>query len=337
MSLTFVVYVENANTERKINLDFEKIFRKQARPTSIGGQAVIEGVMMRGPKDIAIAVRKQDQEIVVKKEEVKGMAKSALTKVPIIRGVIALLDAMVLGVKSLTYSAEFFEEEDGTEEKGKFEIWVENTFGDKAGDILIYFSVFTALAFGILLFIISPTVAMNFLKEKISSPWMLNLIEGVFRILLFIGYVSLISRMKDIKRVFQYHGAEHKTIHCYESNLPLTVENARQFPTLHPRCGTSFLVFVMVVSLLLFSMVGWPNPVMRVLSRLLLMPIVAGISYEIIKWAGKSQSKMVRYISYPGLLFQKLTTREPDDSQLEVAIEAMKNVLTDDKEADLWQ
>ncbi|WP_246637594.1 DUF1385 domain-containing protein [Crassaminicella profunda] len=318
-------------------MDFEKIFRKQARPTSIGGQAVIEGVMMRGPKDIAIAVRKQDQEIVVKKEEVKGMAKSALTKVPIIRGVIALLDAMVLGVKSLTYSAEFFEEEDGTEEKGKFEIWVENTFGDKAGDILIYFSVFTALAFGILLFIISPTVAMNFLKEKISSPWMLNLIEGVFRILLFIGYVSLISRMKDIKRVFQYHGAEHKTIHCYESNLPLTVENARQFPTLHPRCGTSFLVFVMVVSLLLFSMVGWPNPVMRVLSRLLLMPIVAGISYEIIKWAGKSQSKMVRYISYPGLLFQKLTTREPDDSQLEVAIEAMKNVLTDDKEADLWQ
>ncbi|MCT4607161.1 MAG: DUF1385 domain-containing protein [Marinisporobacter sp.] len=293
--------------------------------------------MMRGPKDIAIAVRKQDQEIVVKKEEVKGMAKSALTKIPIVRGVIALIDSMVLGVKSLTYSAEFFEEEESTEEKGKFESWVENTFGDKAGDILIYFSVFTALAFGILLFIISPTVAMNFFKTKISSPWMLNLVEGIFRILLFIGYVTLISKMKDIKRVFQYHGAEHKTIHCYESNLPLTVENARQFPTLHPRCGTSFLVFVMVVSLLLFSMIGWPNPWVRVLSRLLLMPVVAGISYEIIKWAGKSQSQFVRWISYPGLLFQKLTTREPDDSQLEVAIEAMKNVLTDDKEADLWQ
>jgi uncharacterized protein YqhQ len=337
VSLTFVVYTENVNTERKINLDFEKIFRKQCRPTSIGGQAVIEGVMMRGPKDIAIAVRKQDQEIVVKKEEVKGMAKSALTKIPIVRGVIALIDSMVLGVKSLTYSAEFFEEEESTEEKGKFESWVENTFGDKAGDILIYFSVFTALAFGILLFIISPTVAMNFFKTKISSPWMLNLVEGIFRILLFIGYVTLISKMKDIKRVFQYHGAEHKTIHCYESNLPLTVENARQFPTLHPRCGTSFLVFVMVVSLLLFSMIGWPNPWVRVLSRLLLMPVVAGISYEIIKWAGKSQSQFVRWISYPGLLFQKLTTREPDDSQLEVAIEAMKNVLTDDKEADLWQ
>nr|WP_255547800.1 DUF1385 domain-containing protein [Crassaminicella indica] len=317
-------------------MDLEKIFRKHAKPTSIGGQAVIEGVMMKGPKDIAIAVRKQDKEIVVKKEEVKGISKSALTKVPMIRGVIALFDAMVLGVKSLTYSAEFFEEEDSTEEKGKFEMWVENTFGDKAGDILIYFSVVTAIAFGILLFIISPTVAMHFFKTKINNPLLLNIVEGVFRILLFVGYIVLISRMKDIQRVFEYHGAEHKTIHCYESGLPLTVENARQFPTLHPRCGTSFIVFVMITSLLLFSLIGWPNPVVRVLSRLLLMPVIAGISYEIIRWAGKSPSKIVRYISYPGLLFQKLTTKEPDDSQLEVAIEAMKNVLTDDKEVDIW-
>lgn len=317
-------------------MDYEKIFRKNAVPTSIGGQAVIEGVMMRGPKDIAIAVRKQDQEIVIKKEAIKGMAKSSFMKVPIIRGVIALIDAMVMGVKSLTYSAEFFEEEGEEEEKGKFEMWIEKTFGDKANDILIYFSVFMALTVGVVLFIISPTVAMNFLKSKITNPFMLNGVEGLLRIMLFIGYIVLISRMKDIKRVFQYHGAEHKTIHCYESKLPLTVENARQFPTLHPRCGTSFLVFVMIVSLLVFSMVGWPSPLMRVLSRFLLMPIVAGFSYEILKWAGKSQSKFVRVVSYPGLLLQKLTTREPDDSQLEVAIAAVKNVLVDDKEADLW-
>ncbi|TCO78779.1 DUF1385 domain-containing protein [Marinisporobacter balticus] len=318
-------------------MDYEKIFRKQARPTSIGGQAVIEGIMMRGPKDIAIAVRKQDQEIVIKKEAIKGMTKSIFTKIPIIRGSIALIDAMVMGVKSLTYSAEFFEEEEDTEEKGKFELWIEKNFGDKANDMLIYFSVFMALAVGIILFIISPTVAMNFLKGKITNAWALNAVEGIVRILLFVGYILLISRMKDIQRVFQYHGAEHKTIHCYESGLPLTVENAKTFPTLHPRCGTSFLVFVMIVSLILFSMVGWPNPLMRILSRFVLLPIVAGISYEVLKWAGKSQSKFVQMISYPGLLLQKLTTREPDDSQLEVAIAAMKNVLVEDKEADLWQ
>nr|WP_132243462.1 DUF1385 domain-containing protein [Marinisporobacter balticus] len=293
--------------------------------------------MMRGPKDIAIAVRKQDQEIVIKKEAIKGMTKSIFTKIPIIRGSIALIDAMVMGVKSLTYSAEFFEEEEDTEEKGKFELWIEKNFGDKANDMLIYFSVFMALAVGIILFIISPTVAMNFLKGKITNAWALNAVEGIVRILLFVGYILLISRMKDIQRVFQYHGAEHKTIHCYESGLPLTVENAKTFPTLHPRCGTSFLVFVMIVSLILFSMVGWPNPLMRILSRFVLLPIVAGISYEVLKWAGKSQSKFVQMISYPGLLLQKLTTREPDDSQLEVAIAAMKNVLVEDKEADLWQ
>ncbi|QEK13692.1 DUF1385 domain-containing protein [Crassaminicella thermophila] len=293
--------------------------------------------MMKSPKDIAIAVRKPDHEIVIKKEQVKGMTKSTLSKTPVIRGMIALLDSMVTGVKSLTYSAEFFEEESGEEEKGKFEKWVEKTFGDKASDILIYFSVFMAILMGMLIFIIFPTVVINFLKTKVQNPWLLNMAEGILRILLFIGYVSLISRMKDIQRVFQYHGAEHKTIHCYENGLPLTVENARQFPTLHPRCGTSFLVFVMLVSLLLFSMIGWPNPLVRVLSRFILMPIVAGISYEIIRWAGKSQSKFVRIISYPGLYLQKLTTREPDDSQLEVAIAAMKNVLIDDKEEDLWQ
>ncbi len=318
-------------------LEFEKIFAKHIKPTNIGGQAVIEGVMMRGKDDVAIAVRKPDQEIVIKTEKVKGITTSSWTKLPILRGGFALIDAMILGVKSLTYSAEFFEEEEQNQEKGKIETWIENKFGDKVNDILIYVSVFMALLVGIGIFIISPTLATNFLKTKIHVPWILNLVEGFLRIVLFVGYISLISQMKDIKRVFEYHGAEHKTIHCYESGLDLTVENAKNFPRLHPRCGTSFLVIVMIVSLLLFSLIGWPNPWMRILFRLILMPVVAGLSYEIIRFAGKSQSKIVRIISYPGLLLQKLTTKEPDDSQLEVAIAAMKHVLKDESEVDLWQ
>ncbi len=320
-----------------MQLDYKKIFIEKARPTTIGGQAVIEGVMMKGPNETAIAVRKQNQEIVIKKEEVKGIAKKTFFKLPIIRGVVALIDAMVIGVKSLIYSAELYEEEDDTSKKSKFELWIEDKFGEKAGDIFIYLSVAIAIFMGILLFIILPTVATNLMKLATHNAWLLNLGEGILRIFLFISYIWLISRMKDIQRVFQYHGAEHKTIHCYENGLPLTVENARQFTTLHPRCGTSFLFLVMIVSLILFSMMGWPNIMIRILSRFLLMPVVAGVSYEIIRWAGKSHSPMVRVISYPGLMLQKLTTKEPDDSQLEVAIAALKNVLVEDKEADLWR
>ena len=318
-------------------MDRDKVFIKNAKPTGIGGQAVIEGVMMKGPKDLAIAVRKPDGDIIVKKEALKGLSQSSLAKTPIIRGVIALLDAMVLGVRCLTYSAEFWEEEDESLKKGKFESWVEHKLVDKANDVMIYFSVFIAIALSILIFIISPTLVTSFLKTKISSHIWLNVVEGLMRIILFIGYVLLISKMKDIQRVFQYHGAEHKTIHCYENGLPLTVDNARQFTTLHPRCGTSFLLIVMVISMILFSLIGWPNPFVRIVSRLVLMPVVAGISYEIIRWAGKSKSKLVCMISYPGLMLQKLTTKEPDDSQLEVAIAAMQAVLTDDKEADHWE
>lgn len=313
-------------------MDKDKVFIKDAKPTGIGGQAVIEGVMMKGPKDLAIAVRKPNGEIVVNKEVLKGMSQSPLAKMPIIRGVIALVDAMVLGVRALTYSAEFWEDEDESFKKGRFEIWVENKLGDKANDVMIYFSVFIAIALSISIFIILPTVVTSFLRTIISGHIWLNVIEGIMRILLFIGYVLLISKMKDIQRVFQYHGAEHKTIHCYENGLPLTVENTRQFTALHPRCGTSFLLIVMVISMILFSFIGWPNPMVRVISRLALMPVVAGISYEIIRWAGKSKSKLVCMISYPGLMLQKLTTKEPDDRQLEVAIAAMQGVLAGNKE-----
>lgn len=314
-------------------MEREKIFLKNAKPTSIGGQAVIEGVMMKGPDNLAIAVRKPDDEIIIKKETLKGLSKSTLTKIPIIRGVIALIDSMVLGVRCLTYSAEFYEEEVELE-KSRFENWLERKLGDKANDLMIYFSVFVAIMMAMLLFIILPTIVTNFLKNIIDHHILLNSVEGVFRILLFVGYVLLISKMKDIQRVFEYHGAEHKTIHCYESGKPLTVDNVREFTTLHPRCGTSFLVLVLVISIVLFSFVGWPNPWIRIVSRFLLMPVVAGISYEIIRWAGKSKSKLVAMISYPGLMLQKLTTSEPDDGQLEVAIAAMCNVINDGGEAD---
>lgn len=303
------------------------------KPKSVGGQALIEGVMMKGSDNLAMAVRKSDGEIVVKKEPVSKMEKSSLYKVPIIRGVIAFINSMILGVRAITYSAEIFEEIDSEEEKSKFEKWLEDKFGDKSDDIITYLSVALALAMSIVIFMFIPTFLINFLKNIFTNQIVLSGFEGILKIFMFIGYIILISRIKEIKRVFQYHGAEHKVIHCYESGKTLTVENAREFTTLHPRCGTSFLLIVMVLSIVLFSFLGWDSPVQRVTMKLMLMPLVAGISYEFIKLAGKSKSKIVCAISYPGLMMQKLTTNEPDDKQIEVAIVALKNILEEDEDA----
>ena len=304
-------------------------------PKSVGGQALIEGVMMKSLSDIAMAVRKSNGEIIVKKESVSKIEKSSIYKIPIIRGAIALINSMILGVRAITYSAEVFEEIDSDEEKSKFEKWLEEKFGDRADDIITYFSVALALTMSIVIFMFIPTFLINLLKNIFTNQLLLSGFEGVLKILMFIGYIILISKMKEIKRVFQYHGAEHKVIHCYESGKPLTVENARKFTTLHPRCGTSFLLIVMVLSILLFSFLGWESPVQRVVMKLMLLPLVAGVSYEVIKIAGKSKSKLVYAISYPGLMLQKLTTNEPDDKQLEVAIVALKNILVKDKDANI--
>ncbi len=306
------------------------------KKTNIGGQALIEGVMMKGPNDIAIAVRKTDGSIIIKKEPVGKIEKSKLVKIPILRGVIGLVNSMITGVRALTYSAEFFEEEDPNAEKGKLDLWIENKFGDKADDIAIYISVVIAFAMAVLIFAFIPTFLINLLKNVINNKLILSGMEGILKIIMFITYIVLISKMKDVQRVFQYHGAEHKTIHCYESGKEMTVENARSFTTLKPRCGTSFLLIVMVISILTFSLLGWDSFMIRIAMKLLLLPLVAGISYEIIRWAGKSEASITKIISYPGLMLQKLTTREPDDKQLEVAIEALKNVLVEDKAADLW-
>ena len=314
-------------------MDFSKIFIKDACPTKTGGQAVMEGVMMRGPERTAVAVRLPDNRIFLKTE--MNPARSKIMKLPLIRGIVSFVMSLFLGTKILTYSAdvlEFFTEEDekkeaaeGEEEKPGF---LERTFGAKAAwNILMFLSVAFALVVSIAVFVLLPTVIVNFLSGMIKSVIALNLIEGFLRIAMFIGYIVLISNMKDIRRVFEYHGAEHKTIHCYENGLELTPENAKEFIRLHPRCGTSFLMFVMVISLILFSLLGWPNLVMRIVSRIVLIPVVAAISYEVLQWAGRSTNRFVEIVSVPGLLLQKLTTREPDKSQLEVAIVSMKAVL----------
>lgn len=315
-----------------------KLGHKVVKPTSIGGQAVIEGVMMKGPKDIAIAVRSPNNEIVVKKEPVDGIiTKYKLNKIPFLRGGLALIDAMVLGIKSLNYAADIaMSEEDVDEEPSRFEAFLQKIFGDKLVDIVTYFSVFIALSISIGIFILGPTLLAGILKKFISNVIVLNLIEGILRLALFIAYIFIISGMEEIRRVFQYHGAEHKSIYCYENEEDLIVENVRKYSTLHPRCGTSFLFIVMMVSMVLFSMIAWKDPISRMLIRLALLPVVAGISYEIIKIAGKSQSAFMSIVSYPGMMMQKLTTLEPDDSQIEVAIEALKNVLVENEDEALW-
>lgn len=313
-------------------MDLNRIFIKNACPTKIGGQAVMEGIMMQGTDRIATVIRNPHggMRIRVTPRSKAGFWK----KIPILRGVGAFISSMVTGCGILMYSAEvlesFEEEAPQEEEKDRLTLFLEKHFGEKAAlTVMLYLSVVIAIAFTVGVFIILPTFIINFCRNFTQNHLALNLMEGVLRILLFVGYVAVIAQMKEIRRVFQYHGAEHKTIHCYENGLELTPENAQTFETLHPRCGTSFMVFVMIISLLLFSLLGWPNLVMRIVSRLLLLPVIAGISYEVLQWAGRSDSAIVKALSLPGILLQKLTTRRPDKEQLEVAIVALKACIAD--------
>lgn len=311
-------------------MDFSKIFLKDACPTSIGGQAVLDGVMMKGPDRLAVTIRRPDGRLHIRTTPLKKSNK--LRKIPILRGVFVFFDSLVTGMSTIMYSADVIADaDDEEEEKGKFELWMEEKFGEKAvWNFFMYAAVAIAIVISVGVFILLPTVAVNLLGFVTDNHIVLNLAEGIFRMLLFVLYIWAISRMEDIKVTFQYHGAEHKTIHCFEKGLELTPENARQFYTLHPRCGTSFLMFVMVISLILFSLLGWPNLAVRLLSRILLIPVVAGLSYELLRWAGRSDSWLVRILSVPGLWLQKITTNEPTDEQLEVAIASMKAVLVDE-------
>lgn len=313
-------------------MDLKKIFLKDACPTKIGGQAIMEGVMMKSSERTAIAIRLPDNRIYLKTEKNKELGR--ISKIPVLRGVYAFVDALVSGTRTLMKSAEILEKfsyVESSESETKFERWLEKSFGkESAWNVLIVITVMISLMFTVGVFILFPTAAVNWIGIFTKSAILLNLFEGIFRILLFVAYIILISKMEDIKRVFQYHGAEHKTIHCLENNLELTPDNAKQFYTLHPRCGTSFLMFVMVISLIIFSLLGWPNLLYRIASRILLIPVVAGLSFELLKWAGRSDNFVVKFLSLPGLYLQKLTTKEPDNKQLEVAIVSVKAVLVDD-------
>ena len=299
--------------------------------TNIGGQAVIEGVMMRGKKIYAMAVRNPEGEIVIEKKDWGGLGKKGIFKYPIFRGMAAFVDSLVSGTKILMRSAEIAGEGWEEEELSPFEQWLTDKLGDKINDILIYFSVFLSLVLGMGLFFVLPVAIGNLFKSVVPT-WGLGIIEGLIRIGIFQAYLWLISRMKEIRRVFQYHGAEHKTIACFESGKALTVENVRPCTRLHKRCGTSFLLFVMLISMVVFFFVRTDVFLLRLVTRICLVPFIAGISYEVIRWAGKSESGFVKVVSAPGLCLQKLTTAEPDDGQIECAIAAMKGVLEDEPE-----
>ena len=310
-------------------MDLNRIFLKGACPTSIGGQAIMEGIMMRGPKRTAIAIRLPNGKIHMKTQPTPQGSKWG--KIPLIRGVVNFVASLVYGTKVLMYSADVLEANYPEEyEKDKFDLWVEEKLGkEKAWNILMVLSVVLALVMSVGIFMLLPTVVVGWVAHLTDSVLVLNLIEGLVRILIFVLYIWLISMMKDIKTVFQYHGAEHKTIHCFENNLELTPENAQTFYTLHPRCGTSFMVFVMLIAVLVHAFMGWPNVWLRLVTRILVLPVIAGLSYELLKWAGRSDNWLVKLLSLPGIYLQKLTTKEPTLDQLEVAIAAVKAVLND--------
>lgn len=315
--------------------------------TSIGGQAIIEGVMMRGPKKIAMAVRKPDGEIIIEEKEAKGIGKWA--KMPILRGIVSFVSSMVTGVQALMFSAKFFDIEDEEDEKKKNSAKKKEKHSKEKSknenglsDTALYFTVFLSLMFSVGLFILLP----NFIADLIVPTGMMmlyNIVENLVKILLFIVYLVLVSKMEDIQRLFQYHGAEHKSIFCYENGEELTVENVKKHSRFHPRCGTSFLLFVLIISIIFFSFLPRAESLAKILNvlinmgaRLLLMPLVAGISYEVIKFAGKSKNKFVQMLNKPGMWLQRLTTKEPDESQIEVAIASLKAVIPENGEEDKW-
>ena len=291
------------------------------RYATIGGQAVIEGVMMRNGNDYAVAVRKPDQTIEVKKDQFIGLnAKWHMKKVPIIRGVLAFIDSLVLGMSTLTYSASFYEDEEEAEKEK------EKDKDGKSDAVFMGLTVALSVVIAVVLFMLTPFFISSLFGKVIKSPMTLAVIEGLIRIAIFFIYIVAISQMKDIQRVFMYHGAEHKTINCIEHGAELTPENAAKYSRLHKRCGTSFLLIVMVVSIICFMFIRVDNMALKIVLRVILVPVIAGVSYEIIQWAGRSESCLVNIVSKPGLMLQKLTTREPDLEMLEVAIASIEAI-----------
>lgn len=295
------------------------------KSSNIGGQAVLEGIMMKHNEEYAVAVRKPDGEISVKKEKYHSIVKwKVLTTTPFIRGVFIFIDSMVIGIKTLTYSASFYEEEEEKEEVLTEEAVKKK---EKKEKLLMGATVAFSVVAAVAIFMVLPYFLTSFLKGLIPSYQVRTVIEGLVRIGIFVLYVLLISRMEDIQRTFMYHGAEHKCINCIEHGLPLTVENVRKSSRQHKRCGTSFLFLVLAISIVLLLLIRVDSAVMRVVVRILLLPVIAGVSYEVLKLAGRSDNILISLISSPGLAIQKLTTKEPDDDMIEVAIRAVEAVF----------
>ena len=321
--------------------------------TTIGGQALIEGIMMRGPEKDAIVVRGKDG-LTLEINPRKIHSKGSVPALPFIRGCVNFFDAQVVGVKALMRSADLAPEEYAADEQpSKFDLWLEKKLGnEKFQSFITGFAVFLGMAMSIGLFFLLPMVVGSFFDGIVTGTLALNLIEGLVRMIIFMCYMLLVSRMEDMKRVFAYHGAEHKTIRCYEAGLPLTVENVRNQTRLHPRCGTSFLLVVMVISILVFSVAStlilnlvpalaamrgsFLYRLIMILFKLLLLPVVVGITYEINRWAGKHDNGFTRILTAPGMWMQNFTTNEPDDSMIEVGIAAVQAVLPEEEGSDLW-
>ena len=300
--------------------------KKQTHYSGIGGQAVLEGVMMKNKDKYAVAVRKPNGEIEVEVEEYKGVCgDKKFAKLPFIRGVFAFIDSLILGMKVTTYSASFYEEED--EKPSKTEEKLEKMLGSKADDIMMTFTVILSVIIAVALFMLLPLFLSDLLGKYIRNASVIAIVEGLIRILIFIGYIAGISLMKDIKRLYMYHGAEHKCINCIEKGRPLTVKDVKRSSRQHKRCGTSFLLFVVLVSVIVFFFIRVDNMALKLVLRIALVPVIAGISYEIIRLAGRSDNIIVRIISAPGLWMQKLTTREPDEDMIEVAIASVEAVF----------
>lgn len=308
--------------------------------TSIGGQALIEGILMRGPEKQAIVVRRPDGGLEVKVEQLRLIKERyPILGVPLIRGAVNFLDSMIKGVKALMFSAEFYPEDEESEPEtpSKFEAWLERKLGNEGLiKVITTFAVVVGIGFSVCLFILLPAFLGGLLQKVISSYLVCNLLEGVVRIVIFLLYLILCSKQKDMKRVFAYHGAEHQTIFCYERGLELTVDHVRDMPRHHPRCGTSFLFVVLVLSILLFSIVQVDGILLQMVCKLLLLPVLVGIAYEINRYVGRHDTAFTRLVTAPGLWLQNFTTNLPDDSMIEVGIASLKAVLPDKKGQDAW-
>lgn len=297
--------------------------RRQAQYSGIGGQAVLEGVMMKNNTKYAVAVRKPDGDIDVQVEEYKGVCgDKKFTKLPLIRGVFAFVDYLVLGMRVTMHSASFYEDEEETTEETE-----KKASGGRADDIMMGITVAVSVVIAVGLFMLLPFLISDLLGKYIRNASLVAILEGIFRILIFVGYIAAISLMKDIKRLYMYHGAEHKCINCIERGRPLTVKNVMRSSRQHKRCGTSFLLFVVLVSVIIFFFIRVDNMAMKLVIRLLLVPVIAGISYEIIRLAGRSNNILIRIISTPGMWMQRLTTKEPDEDMVAVAIASVEAVF----------